>query len=146
MYYHHQFQVAAPLARVAEFHRRSASLAAITPPPIVVQVQRAPQLLEAGDELEFTLWFGPLPVRWLARIEALSAGGFSDRQVRGPFAGWMHRHSFLAVDENTTRVVDEISLKLRAHPGWGALGLGMWLGLPLLFAFRAWKTRKILSA
>jgi ligand-binding SRPBCC domain-containing protein len=42
MKYRHQFRVSASVERVAEFHADSASMAAITPPPIVVKVQ--PQL------------------------------------------------------------------------------------------------------
>jgi len=144
MRYRHQFRVPASIERVAAFHAHSASMAAITPPPISVQVQHAPPVLADGDEMVFTLWLGPLPVHWLARIQAVSAAGFTDRQVRGPFAAWVHRHTFQAVDENTTDVIDEITCRLRLHPLWWPVGLGMWLGLPLLFAFRAWKTRRLL--
>ena len=145
MKYRHRFHVSAPLARVAEFHRRSASMAAITPPPIAVKLHRAPAVLADGDQMEFTMWLGPLPVRWLARIEAVSSTGFTDRQLRGPFAKWVHRHSFAAVDEQTTEVNDEVILSLRPHYFWGPVGLGMLLGLPILFAFRGWKTRAMLQ-
>jgi hypothetical protein len=37
------------------------------------------------------------------------------------------------------------SLRLRSHAIWGLVGLGMWLGLPGLFAFRAWKTKRMLA-
>ena len=145
MSYRHRFRVRAPLAQVAEFHCHSASMAAITPPPIVVRVQRAPAVLAEGDEMAFTMWLGPLPIRWLARIEAVSATGFTDRQLHGPFGEWVHRHSFVAIDENTTEVVDEISWRLRPHLLWGPVGLGMRLGLPFLFAFRGWKTKRYLA-
>jgi ligand-binding SRPBCC domain-containing protein len=141
MRYQHRFRVDAPVAVVADFHARSASMATITPPPVVVRIQRAPARLNEGDEMEFTLWLGPLPVYWLARLEDVSPTTFTDRQLRGPFRHWLHRHTFLALDEATTAVVDEIELSLRPHPWWGLLGLGMWLSLPLLFAYRAWKTR-----
>jgi ligand-binding SRPBCC domain-containing protein len=145
MNYRHYFRISASIEQVAEFHRRSASMAAITPPPIIVKLQRAPTVLAEGDEMAFTVWLGPLPVRWLARIEAVSSTGFSDRQLRGPFAEWVHRHSFRAIDENTTEVSDEITLRLRPHPIWWPIGLGMYLGLPILFAFRAWKTKRMLE-
>ena len=145
MNYHHRFRVPASIEQVAEFHRRSASMAAITPPPMVVKVQRAPAVLADGDEMAFTMWLGPLPVVWLARIEAVSDTGFTDRQLCGPFAEWVHRHTFTAVDENLTDVVDEITLQLRPHPIWWLVGLGMWLGLPVLFTFRAWKTKRMLE-
>jgi hypothetical protein len=48
-------------------------------------------------------------------------------------------------DEGTTEVVDEVEAKLKRHPLWGPVGLAMWLGLPLLFAYRGWKTRRLLE-
>ena len=145
MQYQHQFRVAASLGRVAEFHSHSNSMAAITPPPILVRVHHAPPVLADGVEMDFTMWLGPFPIRWLARIEAASTAGFTDRQVRGPFAEWVHRHRFQAVDENTTDVIDEITVQLKPHPLWWPVGLGMWLGMPVLFAFRAWKTKRMLT-
>ena len=145
MIYRHRFQVRSPLERVAEFHSRSASMAAITPPPMIIRVEHAPPVLMDGDEMDFTMWLGPFPICWLARIEAVSPSGFTDRQLRGPFAGWIHRHIFTAVDDRTTDVVDEVSLHLRSHPVWWLVGKGMQVGLPGLFAYRAWKTRRILQ-
>ena len=81
MEYKHHFEVNAPLAAVAEFHAQSASMGAITPPPVVVRVHRAPTRLDDGDEMDFTMWLGPLPVRWLARIEDVSPTEFTDRQL-----------------------------------------------------------------
>jgi ligand-binding SRPBCC domain-containing protein len=145
MIYRHRFQVRAPLEQVVEFHHRSASMAAITPPPIIIRMRGAPAILAESDEMDFTMWLGPLPVRWLARIEAVSTHGFTDRQLRGPFAEWVHRHSFAEVDEQTSEVADEITTRLRPHLAWWLVGLGMQLGLPILFAYRKWKTRRILQ-
>ena len=145
MRYQHRFRVRAPLEAVAGFHSRSASMAAITPPPIVVRVHHAPEIQRDGDTMDFTMWMGPLPVRWLAHIENVSITGFTDRQMHGPFGQWVHCHSFVQVDERTTDVLDEVTVELRAHPLWGPVGLGMWLTLPLLFAYRAWKTKRILE-
>jgi ligand-binding SRPBCC domain-containing protein len=145
MKYQHRFQVRAPMAVVADFHAQSASMGAITPPPIVVTVHRAPVRLADGDEMDFTLWLGPLPVHWIAQIEDAGPVGFTDRQVCGPFAKWIHCHRFVVVDESVTEVLDEIELNLRPHWVWGLVGLGMWLSLPLLFAYRGWKTRRLLE-
>jgi ligand-binding SRPBCC domain-containing protein len=95
--------------------------------------------------MAFTMWMGPIPVRWRAYIGQVSATGFSDHQMEGPFRYWAHRHSFLPQDENSTDVVDEIQAGLRWHPLWALVGLAMWLGLPALFAYRAWKTRRLLE-
>jgi ligand-binding SRPBCC domain-containing protein len=146
MKYHHRFVVAAPLARVAEFHRRASSMVAITPPLLIVRVHRAPATLGSGDEMAFTLWAGPLPLHWTARIEGVSPEGFTDRQVRGPFAAWQHRHRFERLSERETAVVDEVTAELKRHPFWWMVGALMWLGLPLLFAYRGWRTRRLLAA
>src|SRR5512147_2907196 len=104
MKYQHRFQVRAPMAVIADFHAQSPSTGAITPPPIAVTVHRAPVRLADGDEMDFTLWLGPLPVHWIAQIEDAGPAGFTDRQVRGPFAKWIHCHRFVVVDESVTEV------------------------------------------
>lgn len=101
--------------------------------------------LSGGGEIDFTLWFGPLPIHWVVCIEDVSESGFTDRQLSGPFSKWVHRHSFAPVDDHTTEVTDYITLRLKPHPFWGLVGLGFWLGLPALIAYRAWKTRRLLG-
>lgn len=145
MKFEQRFRVRAPLAAVADFHSQAESMAAITPPFIPVQMQHAPSRLREGGEMAFTMWLGPLPVRWRALVHKVSPTGFSDRQLDGPFREWVHRHSFIAVDDHTTEVVDEVRARLRRHALWGPVGLAMWLGLPVLFAYRGWKTRRMLE-
>ncbi|HSJ56262.1 MAG TPA: SRPBCC family protein [Anaerolineae bacterium] len=145
MKYRHTFVVDAPPQEVAAFHTRATSLQAITPPFVPMRLQSAPDEMDDGDEMEFTLWLGPVPVRWRARIEDSSPGGFVDRQVSGPFAAWAHRHTFVPLDGGATQVVDEVDARLRRHLLWGPAGLAMWLGLPILFAYRGWRTRRLLG-
>lgn len=145
MKYHHTFRVRAPLIAVSDFHARSTSMGAITPPPVIAQIHQAPERLQEGDEMDFSLWLGPLPIRWVARIENVGYNGFTDRQLRGPFRRWVHRHSFRPIDQTTTEVIDEIEAELRPHPFWALVGLGMWLNMAMLFAFRGWKTRSLLE-
>jgi ligand-binding SRPBCC domain-containing protein len=145
MKYCHTFQVHAPLETVADFHSQAATMATITPPPVRVQFHRLPERLQTGDEIAFTLWIGPVPINWLARIEDLNPTGFTDRQLRGPMKHWFHRHTFVAIDEEGTQVIDEIDLSLRPHPVWWLVGAGFRLSLPFLFAYRAWKTKRLLE-
>jgi ligand-binding SRPBCC domain-containing protein len=101
------------------------------------------------------MWLGPLPVTWRSRIEALpdddgggdgtGVTGFQDRQTAGPFAHWLHRHRFVALGPNRTAVEDDVEAHLRRHLVWGVIGLKMWLGLPLLFAWRQYRTRRLLD-
>jgi ligand-binding SRPBCC domain-containing protein len=71
--------------------------------------------------------------------------GFTDTQAQGPFKQWVHRHSFCEIAEGLTEVSDEV----HAIPGkglWnGLLSRLMWLNLPFLFAYRGWKTRRMLK-
>jgi len=143
--YRHKFRVHSALTQVAEFHSRSTSMPAITPPPMVVSLHNVPDILSEGDEMDFTLKLGPIPIHWLARIEDVSLSGFTDRQIKGPFKEWIHRHSFIVVNDKTTEVKDEITLCLSSNPLWWLIGIGMRAGLPLLFAFRAWKTKRLLQ-
>jgi ligand-binding SRPBCC domain-containing protein len=95
--------------------------------------------------MEFTVWLGPLPVRWKARVEDVSATGFVDRQVVGPFAAWVHRHTFAQLAGGGTGVLDEVEARLKPQALWGLVGLAIWIGLPLLFAYRGWTTRRLLE-
>ena len=145
MAFRHEFTVAAPRETVAAFHRRRQSLVEITPPPIIVRIQAAPEVLSSGDEMRFTLWLGPIPIRWRAAIESVSDAGFADRQISGPFAHWAHRHTFTESGDGLTTVRDEIEYVYRRQILWGLIGRLFVLGLPLLFAYRAWRTRRLLS-
>jgi ligand-binding SRPBCC domain-containing protein len=129
---------------VADFHTDAASMGAITPPPVIVQMHSAPPRLAEGDVMDFTLWAGPLPIRWQARIEQVTPVSFVDRQLRGPFAAWRHLHTYVATGPDQTLVLDQVEAELSGHWGWKLAGLGMWLSLPLLFAYRGWKTRRLL--
>lgn len=145
MKYLNRLLLKASLSRVAEFHSRPDGLGALTPPPVFVQLRAVPERIQAGETVSFTLWFGPFPVHWSACFERADEGGFTDRQVSGPFQKWVHRRTFTPVDEHTTEIREEIQGRLRAHPLWGPFGLLMWLNLPVLFAFRRWKMRRLLE-
>ena len=94
--------------------------------------------------MSFTLWTGPIPIHWTASIDYSGPTGFVDRQISGPFREWTHRHIFVPGDGSTT-VLDVVEAKLRRHPMWFAIGSSMWLGLPALFGYRAWMTKRLLG-
>jgi ligand-binding SRPBCC domain-containing protein len=62
MKYRHTVRVHAMLAQVADFHTQATSLKAITPPLIPMHLHRAPRRLGEGDEMDLTMWMGPLPL------------------------------------------------------------------------------------
>lgn len=144
MRYERQFTLEAEPADVAAFHRRARSLRAITPLPMTIHA--APDPLESGDEITFTMWMGPLPVRWHGRIESVDGDGFDDVQVRGPFGSWRHRHRFEPVASGGTTVHDtvEVEMPFLLSPRYVIAAL-MWVGLPVLFVYRAWRTRALVE-
>lgn len=145
MRFEYRFHVKAPREAVAAFHTDMRNLRAITPAPI--RVHRAPDVLVSGDEIVFTLWLGPLPVRWHGRVENLSIEGFDDVQLDGPFGAWRHRHNFEEAEGGGTEVCDVVtaSMPTLLSPRYPLAAL-MWIGLPLLFAFRARRTRRLVEA
>lgn len=145
MRYTHRFTVKAPLSSVAAFHQEPDSLGAITPPPVRVKLLYAPEPLSRGGEMAFNLCLGPLRIKWVAYLEDSSQAGFTDRQLSGPFAEWVHRHSFVRLDAQRTEVIDQIHVRLKPHLLWGLVGSGFVLGLPVMFAYRGWKTRRLLE-
>lgn len=96
--------------------------------------------------MEFTLWLLVLPLHWVARIQQVSEYGFTDVQVSGPFERWQHRHDFHPMDGYNTEIHDTVEASLSHRPIKWLIGLSMWVSLPLLFAYRGWKTRRLLES
>jgi ligand-binding SRPBCC domain-containing protein len=144
--YSHCFQVKASLKAVVEFHGDSQALKRLTPPPMFVKFNHVEPLAE-GSVADFTMWLGPLPIHWVATHSDIDPmKGFTDSQTTGPFKVWIHRHSFESIDDNTTRIIDQVEAMPGNHPLWGIVSRFMWLTLPILFAYRSWQTRRALES
>jgi ligand-binding SRPBCC domain-containing protein len=130
------------------FHAAPGAFARLTPPPIFVQVHRNDiRDLVAGD-VEFTLWFLFVPVRWHAQhAPGANATSFVDYQVTGPTAYWYHEHLITDVGEGRVELRDRLTI---AHkPGMaGLLTRLLFDGLPLrfLFVYRHLRTRLGMTA
>ncbi|MCY3863984.1 MAG: hypothetical protein OXG68_00950 [Chloroflexi bacterium] len=82
-------------AEIKRFHEAPRALASLTPPPIRMQAHRDERRSLTEEDFEFTLSFGPLPIRWIARHEpGLTPDSFADLQIRGPLAYWRREHIF----------------------------------------------------
>jgi ligand-binding SRPBCC domain-containing protein len=88
--------VARPVDEVFAFFAEARNLEAITPPWLRFSVLTPePLRLRRGALIEYRLALHRLPLRWVTRIEAWEPGClFVDRQVRGPYRVWHHRHEF----------------------------------------------------
>ena len=69
----------------------------------------------------------------------------SNCQHQGSFDYWNHRHEFVAIDEQRTEIHDIVTAQPKGGFKGKLVGMGMWLNLPILFAYRGWKTRRMLE-
>jgi ligand-binding SRPBCC domain-containing protein len=138
------FEVDAPVGAVREFHRDTSALKRLTPPPTIVRLHSVEPLAE-GSVSEFTLWVGPLPLRWKAVHRDVSDHGFTDVQVFGPAAKWEHTHSFKAIANGRTEIREHIEFEHRRDL-WGVVTrlLFSWPSLWLMFGYRCLVTRRAL--
>ena len=139
------FTVEASLSEVAGFHHDTSVLKRLTPPPIFAQIHTFEPLGE-GSKAAFTLWFGPVPIRWEAVHTNVDQNGFTDTQVRGPLKRWRHTHRFAAINDSTTRVDEHIEYEHHAGlKGVASRLLFSRLALSFLFIARMLITKRHLQ-
>jgi len=137
----YSFTVNAPLSAVQAFHSDTSALKRLTPPPTIVQLHSIEPLAE-GSVSKFTLWVGPLPLRWTAVHRNVSPRGFTDVQASGPAARWEHTHTFTPLDADSTRIDEHIEFEHK--PGlWGVVTRLLFSqpNLLLMFTYRKLATR-----
>ncbi|GAB4510045.1 MAG: hypothetical protein OHK0046_06130 [Anaerolineae bacterium] len=131
------------IAQMMAFHDAPETMPKLSPPPIFVRIQRDDRTSLTAGELEFTLWFGPIPIHWLARHEpGPTANSFADVMVEGPMRYWRHEHIFEEVPGGVA-LVDRVTIGHK--PGVaGMITRLMFDGLPLriLFFYRHLRTRQ----
>ena len=135
------FTVRAPLQAVADFHSDTSALKRLTPPPTIVQLHSIEPLAE-GSVSKFTLWVGPIPLRWTAVHRGVSARGFTDVQGEGPARRWEHTHTFVPLDADRTEIREHIEYEHK--PGLAGLltrVLFSWPNLFFMFTYRMLATR-----
>lgn len=64
----------------------------------------------------FTVWFGPLGIKWTAKHSDVDEDGFTDTHIAGPMASWVHTHRFVAIDSVTTSVLDHVEYDHKPLP------------------------------
>lgn len=106
-----------PRDAVFEFFARAPNLERITPPWLRFELLTPePIEMRVGTLIEYRLHVHRVPLRWTSRIEEWEPGrGFVDRQLRGPYGLWHHRHSFQAAGAGTV-VLDQVDFALPLGP------------------------------
>ena len=92
-----------PLDEVFAFFAQARNLERITPPWLRFEVLTPePIAMAPGTLIDYRLRLRGIPLRWRSRIEEWEDGrAFADRQLRGPYRLWHHRHEFVACGAGT---------------------------------------------
>lgn len=104
-------RIAAPATALRDWHFQEGAFERLNPPWEKARVLESPGELVDGARAVIEVRVGPLRRRWVAEHE-ITADGFIDRQIEGPFAFWEHHHRFVPLDEGSSRLVDSIRYRL----------------------------------
>lgn len=112
--YIHQTHLNASPERVYRWHDEPSALQRLTPEEDAIDVVKAAKLGDGNQaHLRIPLLGCCLYVDWTAELENVQQGReFSDRQIKGPFKIWKHRHLFLNNDSHGCLMRDEIEFML----------------------------------
>jgi len=102
-----------PHDEVFDFFAQARNLERITPLWLSFTVLTPEPIdMRAGTLIDYRLRVHGIPLRWTSRIEEWEPGRvFVDRQIRGPYALWHHRHTFVAAAAGTI-VRDQVDYAL----------------------------------
>ena len=117
--------IAAPPDAVWQWHARPGAFERLVPPWEGVKVvSRDPRGIVDGAQVELEIRKGPLTLDWLAEHRDVDPPhGFSDVQLRGPFAQWHHPRRLEPGGDGGTALTDRIAVTLRLGPR-GSVGEG----------------------
>ena len=137
----YRFTVQASIEAIRDFHHDTSALKRLTPPPTIVQLHDIEPLGE-GSTSKFTLWVGPLPLRWTAVHRDVSENGFTDVQAEGPAKRWEHTHTFVPVSETATELREHIEYEHKTG-FWGIVTRVLFAkpNLYFMFTYRKFATR-----
>jgi len=146
----HRFETVTELGHKPEdvfpFFSAAENLERITPPELRFRIiTELPIDMDRGTLIDYGLRLEGVPFRWRTEISEWDPPwSFTDRQLKGPYHTWIHRHTFEPV-EGGTLMTDRVDYRLPLWPlGEVALPL-VRRRIERIFAFRREAIRHILG-
>ncbi len=112
-----------PIDQAFAWHGRPGAFQRLLPPWQNIQIIDPIPSIQNGATGKLRMKLGPIPMDW--DVEHLGYNPphqFEDRQIKGPFKHWHHKHRFTADPDNPSASIltDDIEYDLKAQPmsGW----------------------------
>jgi len=103
--------VDAPIDEVFAYYTNVRNLAKLVPESSNMRIVKAELPLRQGSRIRFAIrpMGVPFDITWDARVTEFEENRvFSDKQIRGPFDHWVHRHEFHTIEDGRTVIRDVI--------------------------------------
>ena len=113
-----------PRSEVFPFFADAGNLARITPAAMGFRIMTpTPIVMRVGMLIDYRVRVWGISLPWRTLISVWEPPHqFVDEQLRGPYAEWVHRHTFTDTRDGGTLMEDEVRFRLPFGP-FGALGL-----------------------
>ena len=114
---HQSVWVPKPVTAIFAFFAAAENLERITPPELGFRIRSdLPITMRSGTLIDYTIKLHGIPMKWRTEITDWNPPhSFEDVQLRGPYAKWVHTHTFVE-DRGGTTIEDRVVYALPLGP------------------------------